>query len=437
MRSPLRKPAGVLAAAVLVATAACSGEAIRDDRGDADGTPGARSTRGLGFSGDPKVRPALAFERRPAHVIPFGPMEHPPVTLYGRAVWIADEAGVTAVDVTTGRTITRVKPRHKPLYEAHQPQRLTKDEGEYLQYRVLPPQVAQINGAPAVLAIVPVELGTRNGGAPQNGFEVIAVRAADAKVIWRLPVDIDGEPDGRLGASVWRPPYHGMAAVQWTVDGGLRGTFAIALEKPRLLWQRTDFELIDGYQQALVGFRDNGDDTYTIAGASLADGRDLWNLSELSGEISAGGRYDESYGGGPWSLVDDDALGARLVEIATGDTALSGKTGLNADMTCGMREGGSAVLCTSKKAGALALDVGTGDVLWERAPGTGPDAWSGTVSTITKDYAYVDRSDGPVVIDVRSGKVVGADSGIVPDRANAYAGLVFTGTDIEIHLPRS
>jgi hypothetical protein len=41
-----------------------------------------------------------------------------------------------------------------------------------------------------------------------------------------------------------------------------------------------------------------------------------------------------------------------------------------------------------------------------------------------------------VVIDMRTGKVVGADSGIVPDRANAYAALVFTGTDIEIHPAR-
>jgi hypothetical protein len=437
MRSPVRKPAVVLAAAALVATAACSGQAIRDDRGDAQDNPQARSTQDMGLNGDPKAQPALAFEPEPAHIIPIGPMEQPPVTLHGRAVWIADEAGVTAVDVTTGRTVTRVKPEHKPLYEAHQPTRLTKDEGQDLQYRVLPPQVAQIGGVPAVLAVVPVDLGAGNGDAPRSGFEVIAVRAADGEVIWRLPIDVDGEPDGRLGASVWRPPYRGMAALQWTVDGGLRGTLAIALEEPRLLWQRTDFELIDGYQRSLVGFRDNGDDTYTIAGASLADGRDLWNLSELSGQFSGGGRYDEGYGGGPWSLVNDDSLGARLVEIATGDTALSDETGLKSEMRCGMREGGTAVLCASKKSGALALDVRTGDVLWERAPGDGPDAWSGTVSTISEDYAYVDRGDRPVVIDIRTGKVVGADSGIVPDRANAYAALVFTGTDIEIHPARS
>jgi hypothetical protein len=428
MRNRLPKPAVLLAVAVLVATtAACSGDTPQEDRD----TPKASSTPDLGFGGDPKAKPALAFETEPAHVIPVGPMETPPVTLYGKAVWIADDAGVTAVDVTTGKTITRVKAEHKPLYEAHQPQSLTKEDGENLQYRVLPPQVTQVNGAPAVLAIIPVEIGT------QHGFEVIAVRAADGKVIWRLPVDIYGEPEGRLGASVWRPPYRGMAAMQWTVDGGLRGTFAVSLEgKPRVLWQRTDFDVIDGYQQALVGFRENGDDTYTIAGASLADGRDLWNLSQLTGEYSGGGRYDAGYGGGPWSLVKDESFGARLVEITSGKTALSEKTGLKADMTCGMREGGSAVLCASSKDGALALDARTGDVLWERPPGKGPDAWSGTVSTITKDYAYVDREAGPAVVDIRTGKVVGASPGIVPDRANAYAGLVFTGSDVEIHLAR-
>jgi outer membrane protein assembly factor BamB len=436
MRHPLRKPGLVFAAAVLLATAACSGEAIRDDRGDADGIPQARSTRGTGLGGDPKMRPALAFETKAAHSIPIGPMEQPPVSLYGRAVWIADEAGLTAVDVRNGKTVTRVEPTNTPLYKAASPTRLTKSDGQALQYRVLPPQVGRVRGEPAVLAIVPVELEPRDGGAPQHGFEVIAVRADDGKVIWRLPVEIDGEPEGRLGGSVWRPPYDGMAAVQWTVNGGLRGTFAIALDRPRVLWQRTDFEVIDGYHDALVGFRDNGGDTYTVAGASLSDGRDLWNISELTGTVSAGGRYDAGYSGGPWSVVADDGHDSRLVEIATGDTALTEQTGLKADMDCGMREGGSAVLCASKQDGALALDAGTGEVLWQRPPGDGSTEWSGTVSTITKDYAYVDRADGPVVIDIRSGKVVGADPGIVPDRANAYAGLVFTGTNVEIHLSR-
>jgi hypothetical protein len=436
MRGPLRKSAMVLATTVLLVSAACSGGTARDDGGDAGGGPRPEPTRGKDFSGDPKAKPALAFESEPAHVIAIGPMDQPPVTLYGRAVWIADEAGVTAVDVASGKTITRIRPTREPLYEAHRPERLTKGEGGRLQYRVLPPQVGEVDGVPAVLAVVPVELDARDAGAPRHGFEVIAVRAADGTVIWRLPVDVDGEPEGRLGAAVWRPPYNGMAALQWTVDGGLRGTLAIALEKPRLLWQRTDFEVIDGYRQALVGFRDNGDGSYTIAGANLADGRDLWNLSELSGQISGGGRYDGGYGGGPWSLVEDDSLGARLVEITSGDTALSEKTGLKAGMRCGTREGGSAVLCFSKKAGALALDARSGEVLWERPVGEAPNAWSGTVSTISRDFAYVESSDGPVVIDMRTGKVVGSDPGIVPDRANAYAGLVFTGTDIEIHLPR-
>jgi hypothetical protein len=439
MRHPARRPATValLVAGVLAATTAagCSGDATPSlDAGPAD--PPATTAPRLDLSGDPKARPALAFDPKPAHVIPVGRMETPPVTLYGKAVWIADEAGLTMTDATNGRTVTRIKPEHKPLYEAASPERLTKDEGEQLQYRVLPPQVTRIDGKPVVLAVVPVELEARGSGTPQHGFEVIAASADDGKVLWRLPIDVDGEPDGRLGASVWRPPFDGKAALQWTIGGGLRGTIVIALDKPRLLWQRTDFELIDGYGDAVVGFRDNGDDTYSIAGASLEDGRDLWALPDLTtGTLSAGGRYDAGYGGGPWSLVKDDS-GASLVEITTGATALSEDTGLKKDMTCGLRDGGTAVLCASKQAGALGLDVKTGKVLWRQQPGKGPADWSGTVSTIAGNYAYVDRAGGPAVVDMRTGKVVGARPGILPDRANAYAGLVFNGANVEIHLAR-
>jgi hypothetical protein len=437
MRHPARRPAAaLLVATVLVAATAagCSGDATPPrDTGPAD--PPARTAPRLDLSGDPKAQPALAFDPKPAHVIPVGRMETPPVSLYGKPVWIADEAGLTMVDATNGRTVTRIKPEHKPLYEATSPEQLTKDEGEQLQYRVLPPQVTQIAGKPAVLAVVPVELEPepRGSGTPQHGFEVIAASAADGKVLWRLPIDVSGEPDGRLGAAVWRLPYDGKAALQWTIEGGLRGTIVIALDKPRLLWQRTDFELIDGYGDAVVGFRDNGDDTYSVAGASLEDGRDLWTLPNLTGTISAGGRYDGGYGGGPWSLVKDDA-GASLVEITTGATALSEDSGLKKDMTCGLRDGGTAVLCASKHAGALGLDVRTSKVLWRQQPGKGPANWGGTVSTIAGNYAYVDSAGGPAVVDVRTGKVVGPRPGILPDRANAYAGLVFTGTDVEVHL---
>ncbi|HEY6737508.1 MAG TPA: hypothetical protein VI076_01550, partial [Actinopolymorphaceae bacterium] len=139
---------------------------------------------------------------------------------------------------------------------------------------------------------------------------------------------------------------------------------------------------------------------------------------------------------GPWTFIKADGKDPELREIATGRVALTGRSGLTADMTCRMRQGGTAVLCASKKDGALALDIDSGEVLWKRPAGDGPDAWNGTISTTTQDYAYVERKDGPVVIDVRSGDLVDADPGIAPDRANAYAGLVFNGTDVAIHLPR-
>lgn len=431
MRHPIHALLAVLATVVLALPTACSGPGDHDDvRG------GSRSTQvdGAGLAGNPDAPPALAFDPKPAHVIPIGPLEKPPVTLYGRAVWIADEAGLTVVDVRTGKTVSRVEPKNPPLYDAATPEDI-ENAGEDLIYPVLPPQVGEVDGKRVVLATVPVRLPAKNAGEPQNGIEVIVVGADDGKPMWRIPVDVYGEPDGHLGAAVWRPPHDGMAAVQWTVDGLLTGTFVVDLEERRVLWQRTDFMVVDGYADALVGFRHEGNDYYAVAGVNLADGTDLWSLPPLERETSVGGRYEDGYAAGPWTLLSSEGE-PQLIEIATGRTALSEQSGLKPGMSCRMRHGGTAVLCASDADGALALSIKTGEVLWQKPRGEGPDGWTGTVSTTVRDRAYVDRADGPVVIDIRSGTVVGPNPGIAPDRANAYAGLVFTGTDVEIHLPR-
>src|SRR5690606_21561843 len=142
------------------------------------------------------------------------------------------------------------------------------------------------------------------------------------------------------------------------------------------------------------------------------------------------------FSGGPWTLLKVDDKEPELREIATGRIALTERSGLKPDMRCHMRQGAGAVLCVSEKAGALARDVDSGEILWRRPAGDKPGAWRGTVSTTAQDYAYIERESGPAVIDVRTGNVVETDPGIAPDRANAYAGLVFDGSDVEIHLPR-
>ncbi|ADI08635.1 hypothetical protein SBI_05515 [Streptomyces bingchenggensis BCW-1] len=113
----------------------------------------------------------------------------------------------------------------------------------------------------------------------------------------------------------------------------------------------------------------------------------------------------------------------------------SGRAGLTSRMDCDQGEGGTVVLCASKQDGVLAVDK-AGKILWRRAAGDGPNDWSATVEADFKDLFYAKGKDGTFVVDGRTGRTVSADAGIVPDRINGYAALVYADTGAEVHYAK-
>lgn len=240
-------------------------------------------------------------------------------------------------------------------------------------------------------------------------------------------MDIYGDPAGKLGTF---PPStgNGVATVSWTEDGDLTGTFAVSLDKPRLLWQRASFLKIGGSGDALIGFREEADEGHTLAGVSATTSRDLWVK-----EIPDGTTWSmSSIGAGPLAELSDDSEQARLIDITTGNFVLSKGGGLTKRMDCDHGEGGTVLLCTSKRDGALALDD-AGRILWRRAAGDGPEKWSATVEASFKNLFYAKGKEGAFVVDGRTGRTVSADAGVVPDKVNSYAALVYTDTGTEVH----
>lgn len=139
-----------------------------------------------------------------------------------------------------------------------------------------------------------------------------------------------------------------------------------------------------------------------------------------------------SIGAAPLGMLEDDSEQARLIDVATGEFVLSKGDGLAKGMDCGQGEGGTVLLCTSKKNGALAVD-NAGKVLWRRAAGNGPNDWNATVEAHFKNLFYADGKGGAFVVDGRTGRTVSADAGVVPDNVDAYAALVYADTGTEVH----
>ncbi|MER7372379.1 hypothetical protein [Streptomyces lanatus] len=406
--------------------ASCTGGSTGE--GDSPAATGSPTRKALDLSGDPRAAAPLAFDSKAAHVLPTGPKGFPPLALYGRAAWLTHASGVTMYNLATGKAVTDIKTQNKPTYDLPAPDDLSTKQAEMIRSRVSFPVPVRIGGVPAVVTVVPVQLTKRGSRSAQAGFEVIAARADNGKLIWRLPVDIYGDPAGKLGALLLEPG-DGAVTVTWTEDDYMTGTFAVSLDdEPRLLWQRAGFWMIGGSGDAVLGFREEPDDEYSLAGVAASDGRDLWAKG-----VPAGTTWAVKSNDTPLAKLDDDSEQARLVEIATGDFVLSKRSGLAKRMTCHHGEGGTVLLCASKQDGALAVDK-TGKILWRRAAGDGPDDWNATVEAEFKDLFYVKGKDGAFVVDGRTGRTVGADAGIVPDRVNAYAALVYTDTGTAVHL---
>ncbi|WP_328503214.1 hypothetical protein OG828_33050 [Streptomyces sp. NBC_00457] len=425
-RSPVR--AGVIALAAVALLAACTGGSSGE--GDSPAASGSPTRKALDLSGDPRAAAPLAFESKAAHVLPTGPKGFPPLTLYGRAAWLTHASGLTMYNLATGKAVTDIKTQNTPTYDLPAPGDLSKKQAEMIRSRVSFPVPVEIGGVQAVVAAVPVKLAKQGSGSAQAGFEVIAARADNGKPIWRLPVDIYGDPAGKLGALVVEPG-DGVVSVTWTEDDYTTGSFAVSLDdkQPQMLWQRADFWTVAGYGDAVLGFREEPDEQYSVAGVAASSGRDLW----VKG-LPAGATWAVKSNDTPLAKLDDDSKQARLIEIATGDFVLSKQAGLTKGMSCLHGDGGTVLLCSSKQDGALAVDK-TGKVLWRRAAGDGPGKWNATVEAEFKDRFYAKGKDGAFVVDGRTGRTVSADAGIVPDRVDAYAALVYTDKGTEVHLP--
>ncbi|MFB7896159.1 hypothetical protein ACFC1B_07490 [Streptomyces xiamenensis] len=119
----------------------------------------------------------------------------------------------------------------------------------------------------------------------------------------------------------------GLAAVEVTVDNRPQGVAVVDLGAGEVLWERTDFVVMDGHDGVLVGVFST-DEGYSVAGVSLAAGEEMWTQPAGPGPTLQARS--------PWFGVDEGRGpgGIRMVDITTGDTVLDQGDGLTQDTHC-------------------------------------------------------------------------------------------------------
>lgn len=424
-----------LAAAALLALAAAAGCG-------GDGDPEERPGRPRQSSNTPAKEPpaATAFASEAAFSIETGPVQYPPVALHGQNVWVADETGLTMMDLNTGDDVARLRPERQPLHEAWKgsPGGRDADEAAELeqqgaQRRLPRPLLTRIGGAPAVVAAVPVR-----GERQETAVEVLAANAETGERLWRLlvePAVLAGESGDKLSAPVLHA-HDGRAVVQVAKGDRMVASLGIDLDEPKLVWQKEDFLAMAGSGDELAGmsFRDGGG--IRLRGAMLADGEPTWHE-----DIS---KYASIAPCGPWLAVEDfeDEQGPRLIEVDTGDVTHTRDDGLVSGMSCWKSEGGTTVVLASsdeededakedkERGRAIGLDAAGGEVLWELPPGE----WEGGVSASYEDRLYLEVGEKLAVRNARTGEIVSSAPGIAPQQVNGYAGLIAAGSGVDVHL---
>ncbi|WBB61751.1 PQQ-binding-like beta-propeller repeat protein [Streptomyces sp. WMMC500] len=422
-------------AALLALAAACGGDGDGDER-----RTSRQPSEAPAASEEPPA--ATAFATDAAFSIETGPVRHPPVALHRQNAWVADETGLTMVDLATGKDVTRLKPERRPLHEAWQDPLGRPDEDEAAeleqqgaQRRLPRPLLARIGGTQAVVAAVPVR-----GQRQDLAVEILAANAETGERLWRLLVEpevLADESAAKLSAPVLHA-HDGKAVVQVAKDDRILGSLGVDLDEPKLVWEREDFLAMAGSGDELAGmsFRDGGG--IRVLGAMLADGEPTWS------EDSS--KYASIAPCGPWLAFEDfeDEKGPRLVEVGSGEVTHTRDDGLVSGMSCWEGEGGTTVVLAAsdesdgddgsdkggeERGGAIGLDTAGGKVLWQLPS----EEWEGEVSASYEDRLYLKTGEGLAVRDARTGEVLGKAPGIAPQQVNGYAGLVAAGNGVDVH----
>jgi hypothetical protein len=353
-----------------------------------------------------------------------------PAALHGESALVADQSGLSMVDVESGEETARVEPEHPLLFPVVEPpSNPTAQEEAAARYPdISAPVIADIDGISVALAGFPVTLPD-DRGTPQPAVEIVAMRTDSGALHSTFafePQWPDGGPEHSASIAVLGVE-NDVVAIRLDPDDSIGSTYGIALPQRELAWEREDFQAI-GYSRGILagGLFDEGADWPVLAGVSLAHGEELWRSDQGGRSLRTVGEAGALVEATEQLPQDEEGDVQRLVDIASGRTFYAFDDDLD-NSDCHHDLDAAAVVCDGEDHGAVALDGETAEVLWQD-----PD-WTGTIASLWHGALYVDRSEGPVVLDTRTGETVESNPGIAPNLVNAHAALVHAGNTVEVY----
>ncbi len=388
--------AAVLGLALGPAMAACS----TPKAPGAAPTPTASTPQSSASPGKPAVPdPAIAFDR---DGVALGEPADGQFAVYGdTAYYLRDDASATDIPSLVAADLTAGRPRwSKPIAT------------DSMTDRWGPLRVAVVDGKPRLFVSYLARLKGSGTQGDRELLRVIALEAADGTRAWTVDLDDDKMPAGPATRfSTFSPP---------TVVAVTAEHVVLAIDDSAIV-----LDAKTGTQRwSAAGFRPAALEGTTVVGTSVsATGRKATGRAAADG-IQAWSNAD------PFDKIDN--LGSGLVTV-TGSAStrlLEAKTGtvkatLPGGHTCA-HDGETLVVCWNFTQHLAALDATNGKVLWE-LPDKSADRIMPAVSSVRRGMIYATAgSNGPVILDARTGKDKVTSVAIAPTLVVPGYGLVLS-----------
>lgn len=392
--------AAILASLALVLAGCGDGETRNGGRSAKSpaGRPKATASPAAVFA-DPPVRfdanhvVEIPRESRPdRYTTEYGAL---PVVIDGRTAVTVVEGALTGVDIITGRQTWQAAPSNEPLSQSNSTRAV----------------VVTLQGRRTALAASMTKIpgqGTTPSGA---AIELIGVDLGSGRTVVHdtLPLPRGESSAGNPVKVVGADPT--TVVLSW--DGG---TLVADPATHEVRWVRYGFRAL-GLDGGVIAGQAGDLLHYRMLGLRAADQRQAWASKEYEVPFF----HADSAGPGLYSLYSStgalDENTTVLYDVKSGTPRKHLE--LEHSWHC-VFDGARTVLCQQDGLDLVALDAGTLDTLW-RLPSHG--RLSPAVTAFWHGAVYGKTSNGPVVLDARSGKDREVNPGAAPRAVSGYGGL--------------
>ncbi|MGC4765866.1 PQQ-binding-like beta-propeller repeat protein [Micromonospora sp. DT46] len=303
------------------------------------------------------------------------------------------------------------------------------------------PMIAEVDGKPTAFVTYRVDIAGSGTVPARTVLRVASFGLADGAPGWQSDVDDRGIPeDGSLGVDkvVAASSDHVVLSTD-SYDTGVSGDFTAVLDARtgKVRWTKPAFQAraLDG---DVVAGMTSGADAHRVPsstiGLAASDGSQVWAHEETK---PAGNLINGPLGGG---LLQVYPVGRRgdgsngIVDIRTGREVIRLETGGGASVC--RYDDESVVVCSqhlvSRTGTMVAYDTTSHERLWQ-VPGKDSGREAPKITAARRGVVYGSTSNGPLILDARTGQDRVTDLPFVPEVVVPGFGIDVEQREMTVH----